>query len=53
MIELIEMVYILQNRVEKGTVYFLEQIFFRENLLLTLWYIDNIYIVFYPVNLEF
>ena len=53
MIELIDMVYILQKRVEKGIVYFLKQIFFRAILLLTLWYIDNIYIFFYPVNLEF
>ena len=46
--ELIDMVYILQNRVEKGIEYFLEQIFFRAILLLTLWYIDNIYIFFHP-----
>ena len=42
-----ELVYILQNRVEKGIEYFLEQIFFRAILLLTLWYTDNIYIFFH------
>ena len=46
--ELIDMVYILQNSVEKGIVYFFEQIFFRTILPLTLCYIDNIYIFFYP-----
>ena len=40
--EHIEFVYILQNRVEKGIVYFLWQIIFREILLLTLGCLDNI-----------
>ena len=38
----IELVYILQNRVEKGTVYFFWQIIFRAILLLTLGCLDNI-----------
>ena len=45
--QLIDKVYILQNCVEKGIVYFLKQIFFRAILLLTLCYIDHIYIFFY------
>ena len=45
--EHIELVYILQNRVEKGIVYFLWQIIFSAILLLTLGCLDNIYIFFY------
>ena len=41
-----ELVYILQNRVEKGIVYFFSQIIFREILLLTLGCLDNIQIFF-------
>ena len=44
--EHIELVYILQNRVEKGIVYFFSQIIFREILLLTLGCLDNIKICF-------
>ena len=40
--EHIELVYILQYRVEKATVYFLGQIIFRAILILTLWCLDNI-----------
>ena len=42
-----ELVYILQNRVELGIVYFFLQILFRAILLLPLGYLDNIYIFFY------
>ena len=42
----IELVYILQNKVEKGIVYFVWQIIFRTIFLLTLGFIDNIYIYF-------
>ena len=45
--EHIELVYICQNKGEKGSVYFLWQIIFRAILLLTLGYLDNIYIFFY------
>ena len=41
-----ELVYILQNRLEKGIVYFFWQIIFRAILLLTLRCLDNIYIFF-------
>ena len=44
--EHIELVYILQNRVEKGIVYFLCQILFREILLFTVGDLDDIYIFF-------
>ena len=44
--EHIELVYILEKRVEKGIVYFLRQIIFREILFLTLGCLDNIYIFF-------
>ena len=44
--EHIELVDILQNRVEMGIVYFFWQILFREILLLTLGCLDNIYIFF-------
>ena len=37
-----ELVYILQNGVEKGIVYFFWHIIFRAILLLTLGYLDNI-----------
>ena len=40
--EHIELVYILQNRVEKGIVYFFRQIIFRAILFLTLVFLDNI-----------
>ena len=40
--ELIELVYILQNKVEKGIVYFVRQIIFRTILFLTLESQDNI-----------
>ena len=40
--EHIGLVYILQNRIEKGIVYFLKKIVFREILLLTFGYLDNI-----------
>ena len=42
----IELVYILQNRVEKGIVYFVRQTIFRAILLLTLGCLDNIQIIF-------
>ena len=45
--ENIEMVYIVQNRVEINIVYFFGQIIFRVILLLTLEYLDNIYIIFF------
>ena len=45
--EHIELVYILQNRVENGIVYVFWQIIFRAILLSTLGYLDNIYIFFY------
>ena len=44
--EHIELVYILQKRVEEGIVYFLWQIAFRAILLLTSEGLDNIYFVF-------
>ena len=44
--EHIELVYILQNRVEKGIVYFFGKILFRATLLLTLGCLDNISIFF-------
>ena len=44
--ERIELVYVLQNRVEEGIVYFFLQIMFREILLLTLGCLDNILIFF-------
>ena len=40
----IELVYILQNRVEKGIVYFIWQIIFRAIFLLTLGCLDYTYI---------
>ena len=40
--EHIELVYILQNKVEKGIVCFFSQIIFRAILLLTLGCLDNI-----------
>ena len=51
--EHIELVYILQNRVEKGIVYFFWHIVFRVILLLTLGCLDNIYIYLIPVEIEF
>ena len=48
-----ELVYILQNRVEKGVVYFLGKIIFRDKLLLTFGRLDNILINFDSRNLEF
>ena len=44
--EHIELVYILQSKVEKGILYFFRQIIFGEILLLTLGCLDNIYIFF-------
>ena len=44
--ENIELVYILQNRVEKCIVYFVWQIIFRAILLLTLGCLDNMEIIF-------
>ena len=41
-IEHIELVYILQNRVENDIVYFFWQIIFRAILLLRFWCLDNI-----------
>ena len=41
-----ELVYILQKRVEYGIVYFFRQIIFRGILLLTLGFLDHIYIIF-------
>ena len=46
MIEHIELVYVQQNRVEKGILYFFWEILFRANLLLTLGCLDNINILF-------
>ena len=40
--EHVELVYVLQNRVESGIVYFLGQIIFRAILILTLGCLDNI-----------
>ena len=40
--EHIELVYILQNRVEKGIEYFFLQIIFRAILFLSLWCLDYI-----------
>ena len=37
-----ELVYIVQNKVEMGIVYFFLQIILRANLLLTLGWLDNI-----------
>ena len=45
--EHIEVLYILQKRLEKGIVYFFWQIVFRTILLLTLGCLDNIQISFY------
>ena len=50
--EHIEFVYILQNRVEKGIVYFLWQIIFKAIFLLTLWYLYNVYIFFYSSKIR-
>ena len=44
--EHIELVYILQNRVEKGFVYFILQIIFRAILIFTLGCLDNVLIYF-------
>ena len=44
--EHIELIYIIQKRVEKGIVYFFSQIIFRAILLLTLVCLDNIQIFF-------
>ena len=48
--ERIELVYIIQNRVEKGIVYFLRQIIFTAILLLTFECPDNIEIFFYSLK---
>ena len=47
------LVYILQNRVEKGIVYFFWQIIFRAILLLTLGSLDNIKMFLILINIEF
>ena len=52
MTEHIELVFILQNRIEEGIVYFFRQIIFRAILLLTLECLDNIYIFSDRVKLE-
>ena len=51
--ERIELAYILQNRVEKGIVYFLWQIILRAILFLTLGFLDYIYIFSIRVKFEF
>ena len=51
--EHIELVYILQNSVEKGIVNFFSQIILRAILVLTLGCLDNIQIFLIRVKLEF